>query len=84
MATFSTWGPQGHVTGDPMPERLIARYKHHHLTGRRVGLEPDPEAPSLEEICRVLRQARGWVPEGREHPTRQRLSDLIARLEREL
>lgn len=66
-----------------MPERVIARYKHHHLSGRPLGLEPDPAAPSVAEICRVLRQARGWVPDGREHPTRQRINDLIARLEQE-
>ncbi|MEX2575309.1 MAG: hypothetical protein WD382_01525 [Halofilum sp. (in: g-proteobacteria)] len=66
---------------EPMAERLIARYKHEHISGRPLGLEPDSGAPSVDEICRVLRQARGWCPQG-QHPTRQRITELIARLER--
>lgn len=66
-----------------MSDRVIARYRRHHLTEHRLGLEPDPNAPSIAEICRVLRQARGWCPQGSAHPTRQRISELIARLESE-
>ncbi len=81
--SMSTWGPH-RLPGDPTPERIVARYKFHHMFERPIGLEPDPSAPSVAEICRVLRQARGWVPQGPDHPTRQRITDLITRLEREL
>ena len=71
-----------------MSERVIAYRREVQWTDNgqaftAYGYSPDPNAPTIEEIVAVLREAEEWEDDGEGLPHRicDKINNLIARLE---